>query len=118
MTAPGAHLMLVDGGNLLHRAFHTLREPSLALLPDRVHAMLLAAVRRWGPTYLMVALDSDSPVRKATIPGYKANRAKATQLSIGADESGDEAPEPTTAEMTAAVRPALERWGVAVREAS
>lgn len=97
-----AHLLLVDGSNLMSRAWYTMRAPTLDALPDKVRAMLVGAVRRWEPSHLMFALDSPDCFRKTAIPGYKADRP---------ERDG-----PSTGEMTEALRPALASWGVAMRE--
>lgn len=100
-AASGA-LMVVDGSNLAARAYHTMREPTLAELPNRFRTLLDGALRRWSPAHLIVALDGDS-FRRQTIPGYKADRA---------DREG-----PSTRAMTEVLRPAFQAWGVATREA-
>lgn len=97
-----AHLLLVDGSNLMSRAYHTMRAPSLDGLPAKVRAMLASAVRRWEPSHLMFALDSPDCFRRAAIPGYKADRADRRA--------------PSTEQMTDALRPALADWGAALRE--
>lgn len=95
-------LLLVDGSNLAARAYHTMREPTLAELPSRFRYLLESAIGRWQPAHLIVALDGES-FRRRTIPGYKADRA---------DRDG-----PSTRAMTEVLRPALSAWGVATREA-
>lgn len=96
-------LLLIDGSGLLYRAYYGMPSPSLNRLPHQVRVMLLAAVKRWRPGYLMVALDSPESFRQRAIPGYKADRL---------ERDG-----PSTDELTAAVRPDMESWGVAIREA-
>lgn len=95
-------LLLIDGSNLAARAYHTMREPAIADLPNRFRYLLQAALERWRPAHLIVALDGDS-FRRRTIPGYKSDRQ---------DRDG-----PSTHDMTEALRPALASWGVATREA-
>lgn len=101
MSSP--HLLLVDLSNLLARAFYTLRERSLEGLPPKTRDMLSGAVRRWEATHLIVALDSPRSFRCDLLPGYKGDRA-------GRDG-------PSTADMTTALLPWLDAWGVATRRA-
>jgi 5'-3' exonuclease len=104
-SARPRHVLLLDGSNFMHRAFHSLREPrTLTALPHRVRGMLAAVLDRWDPTDLVWMVDS--PVRcfrHDHIPEYKADRE---------DRDG-----PGTGDMLRALRPALYRWNVATREA-
>lgn len=105
-----SRLMVVDGSNLFSRAWHTLGAPAGATpaqeaqaMATKVGGMLQGLVRRHAPSHLVVALDSPNSFRREAIPGYKADRKE----RVG----------PATAELTDMVRPALQAWGVATREA-
>ncbi len=100
---PRGEVLVVDFSNLAARAWFTLRDPSLEKLPRKVSTMLTAAVRRWSPAHLILALDAPRSFRHDLIPHYKAERA-------GRDR-------PSTEAMTGALRPYFARWGVATREA-
>lgn len=103
MNRPG-HLLIVDGSNLMARAFYAMTGRRLAGLAPAVRTMLGGAVRRWEATHLLVALDSPDPCfRRELIPGYKADRS---------DRDGS-----STKEMTDTLRPAFDAWRVATREA-
>lgn len=95
-------LLLVDGSNLFARAYWTLRVKELGQLPPHVARMLQSVLSRWPHRHLMVALDAGQSFRHELIPGYKAEREERRR---GA----------STTDMTEALRPHLDAWGVALR---
>lgn len=99
-----AHLLAIDGSNLLMRAFHGAgcTEPAEAI--PTVWHMIQGLIRRHAPSHLVVALDAPGPTwRHARFPAYKAARG---------ERSG-----PSPADLTAAARPHLVDWGVVTAEA-
>lgn len=135
-----AHLMAIDGSNLVNRAYHVTAPAApgeseeaaharrLAVMCDRVRTMLAGLIRRWSPSHLVVALDSPGPGwRDEAIAEFNGAAAR-----FNAD-GGPEVPGwprqmyptykgtrersgPSTGEMIEAVRPRLAEWGLAVTE--
>jgi len=98
-------LLLVDVANAANRIFYAMGAArSLAQLPERFAALLKAAIRRWSPEHVVLAIDSDS-FRREAIPGFKADRE--------GDREG-----PSTRAMIETLRPAFAAWKVATREAA
>lgn len=102
MSLDGGATLAVDGGHLLMRGLHGAGLGSAPDWPDRlpgvVAAMLRGLVTRHRPGRLVVALDAPAPTwRHELYPAYKAGRAETS---------------PTTADLTAAMGPHWEAWGV------
>lgn len=97
------HLLVVDGSNLMARAFYAAAGRRLQALAPAVRKMIGGAVRRWEATHLLVALDSpEHSFRRDLIPGYKADR--------------DGRDGPSIREMTDTLRSAFLAWNMATRE--
>ncbi|HLB60721.1 MAG TPA: 5'-3' exonuclease H3TH domain-containing protein [Patescibacteria group bacterium] len=92
MSKSRAHLVLIDGNAVLHRAYHAL-PPLTDKEGNETHAiygflsMLLKIVADLKPTHLIVCFDRPEPTfRKSMYVGYQAHRPKmddslATQLN-------------------------------------
>lgn len=100
-------LLLIDGNNLLFRAFHgwaaaaPTREAREEQTAGGFLALALRPVREFQPTHLMVVFDADSPTfRHEANTAYKANRRDRT---VGDDPEG----------YLPVVRALLQRLGIA-----
>ncbi|MCL2281431.1 MAG: DNA polymerase I, partial [Dehalococcoidia bacterium] len=83
-------LLLVDGNNLVHRAFHALPPLSVRRTGELVNAvfgftsMLLKAISDQAPTHYAVAFDKKGPTfRHNMFEDYKANRHATPDELIG-----------------------------------
>lgn len=69
------HSLIIDGNNLLARAFYVGSEDDREdAATCRVMTMLFNYMRSFSPTHLMVAFDAGNDFRLALRPEYKANR--------------------------------------------
>lgn len=81
MTRTLSRLVLIDGNNLAHRAFHALSKDFTTSKGEIVNAvygftrMLLKVIKDLKPEYLIVAFDKKGPTfRHQEYTGYKAKR--------------------------------------------
>ena len=82
-------LLLIDGNNLVHRAFHAIGSLSVRSTGEMVNAvygfasMLLKVVSEYRPTHIAVAFDKKGPTfRHEMFSDYKANRQATPETLI------------------------------------
>lgn len=94
-----AHLLVVDAGNFVMRAYHGWPAEGPDHHVEGFRVMLLKLLRDWQPTHLVVALDCDgASFRATTYPAYKAHR--------------EDRPGPRPDDLIPSLLPALSEWGV------
>ena len=85
---PRPVLLLIDGNNLVHRAYHALPPLSVSKTGEMVNAVfgfassLLKVLSDLKPDYCGVAFDKGRSFRRDEFPAYKAQRKKADEELI------------------------------------
>lgn len=94
----GTHLLAIDWGNFLMRAYHSPGGRSTEAIATLIPRMIAKRIKRTGATHLVIAKDGERVFRYEEFPEYKAGRR---------GKNG-----PTPGELARAMQPHLDAWGV------